>query len=481
MATKKDLVEAYSFSRRRLVTAFVSGAPGGREVEPTRPGRAIVGGIALAVLLIAGGAVLGILKSPGFANLDEEGLVSEKESGANYAVLQISGSDETELRPLTNITSAMLLFGPDETSERVPRAEIEEKQIGASIGIVDAPAIPPRESALVQTGWSACTGEIDGEPVGIRVEVSDEVDTTPVPDRSFVVRTASGDLYLVAQSEVGTDGVERAYAYPVPDDEATDRILRDVADSSQADAVTVPDQWITLFPAGGPLALDTFALTPDDLAVPWPFRDEIDSGAEAEVGDLLEDGSATYLMTRDGTRELDPFAAAVYRALERPRRDPLAQFTAEQVPGGTTIPDARSLPDAYWPTVVRDRQSAGELCALLDTPGGQPGVVLATTETGSPASAESIGVADVDAVVASGAGAFVQSGSWSEDGPSTPVLIDARGYAYPVGDGQEKELLGYAGVDDVVVPQDWIGLFDVGVTLSVDAARCPPTPEGSCS
>ena len=36
MATKKDLVEAYSFSRRRLVTAFLSGAPGGREV--THPG-----------------------------------------------------------------------------------------------------------------------------------------------------------------------------------------------------------------------------------------------------------------------------------------------------------------------------------------------------------------------------------------------------------------------------------------------------------
>ena len=46
MATKRDLVEAHQFSRRRLVTAFVSGAPGGREVEPARPGRTIVGGLA---------------------------------------------------------------------------------------------------------------------------------------------------------------------------------------------------------------------------------------------------------------------------------------------------------------------------------------------------------------------------------------------------------------------------------------------------
>ena len=43
MATKKDLVEAHAFSRRRLVTAFVSGAPGGREVEPVRPGRVLIG------------------------------------------------------------------------------------------------------------------------------------------------------------------------------------------------------------------------------------------------------------------------------------------------------------------------------------------------------------------------------------------------------------------------------------------------------
>ena len=61
MATKRDLVEAHQFSRRRLITAFVSGAPGGREVEPARPGRALVGGLALALLVVAGGAVTGLI------------------------------------------------------------------------------------------------------------------------------------------------------------------------------------------------------------------------------------------------------------------------------------------------------------------------------------------------------------------------------------------------------------------------------------
>jgi hypothetical protein len=61
MATDKDLVDAYAFSRRRLVTAFVSGAPDGREVPPARPGRTLVGGLALAVLLVAGAAIVSVL------------------------------------------------------------------------------------------------------------------------------------------------------------------------------------------------------------------------------------------------------------------------------------------------------------------------------------------------------------------------------------------------------------------------------------
>jgi hypothetical protein len=57
MTTNQDLVEANSFSRRRLVTAFVSGAAGGHEIGPTRPARTIVGGLALAVLVVGGAGI----------------------------------------------------------------------------------------------------------------------------------------------------------------------------------------------------------------------------------------------------------------------------------------------------------------------------------------------------------------------------------------------------------------------------------------
>jgi hypothetical protein len=54
--TSRDVLEADSFHRRRLVTAFISGAPGGREVEPRRDGRTIVAAVMLGLLLASGTA-----------------------------------------------------------------------------------------------------------------------------------------------------------------------------------------------------------------------------------------------------------------------------------------------------------------------------------------------------------------------------------------------------------------------------------------
>jgi len=82
MTTRRDLVEAYSFNRRRLVTAFISGAPGGREIEPARPGRTIVWGLALAVLVVAGAAIVRTL-SP---SLPEEWSSAHVDSGETAQV-----------------------------------------------------------------------------------------------------------------------------------------------------------------------------------------------------------------------------------------------------------------------------------------------------------------------------------------------------------------------------------------------------------
>jgi hypothetical protein len=58
MTTSRDLVEAASWTRRRLVTALVAGAPGGREARPERPGRQVAASAVLAAVVGAGAVLL---------------------------------------------------------------------------------------------------------------------------------------------------------------------------------------------------------------------------------------------------------------------------------------------------------------------------------------------------------------------------------------------------------------------------------------
>jgi hypothetical protein len=61
MAPRRDLLEANAFRRARLVTAFLSGEPDGREVEPWRSGRVVVAGFVLALLLVGAAAIASVL------------------------------------------------------------------------------------------------------------------------------------------------------------------------------------------------------------------------------------------------------------------------------------------------------------------------------------------------------------------------------------------------------------------------------------
>src|SRR4051794_34065375 len=198
MATKKDLVEAYSFSRRRLVTAFVSGAPGGREVEPARPGRTIVGGIALAVLLAAGAAIAGVFAPRTPDDWNQPGLVISKETGAAYVILE---SDPDELRPVINTTSAKLILGEDSEPTLISQDTIDDQRIGDDIGIFGAPASVPTSSLLINSGWTACTGNNRG--IALRVASSPDVTTAP---GTGITITNHGQLFVVAQSDPSGPG-----------------------------------------------------------------------------------------------------------------------------------------------------------------------------------------------------------------------------------------------------------------------------------
>jgi Type VII secretion system ESX-1, transport TM domain B len=58
VASKRDLVEAHSFVRRRLTRAFVTGESGGPGLDPPGFVRALICGVGVAALLLGGASAL---------------------------------------------------------------------------------------------------------------------------------------------------------------------------------------------------------------------------------------------------------------------------------------------------------------------------------------------------------------------------------------------------------------------------------------
>lgn len=465
MATKKDLVEAYSFSRRRLVTAFVSGAPGGREVEPARPGRSVIGGVALAVLLLAGAAIAGVFdKQPGDDWNEPGHLIVDGDTGALYVTLDdVPDSDVPRLRSVVNVTSAQLILGADVAATEVPGEFIADEPKGPAIGIVQAPATVPGVDALLNTGWTACTGT----DRGVKVDLADQTRVTSAPDTGLVVRNDK-QTYLIAVAPASEGVPERAYSYRFP--KTRDESLYNALGVAIPDsAVEVSDEWLDLFPVGGDLDADGL-----DLA---DVGDPVDAGrgfpGKARVGDyFVSDGSA-IVVTSGGVVRLSPFALAVLRNTDFGGFDP-DELEVDDV--ALEFEEA-SYAAAHWPTDVLTGDpplATDEVCAVLEPgPGQAPSVSIARSPLDS-ASAEGTEAGEPAVTVMSGSGAFVRSADWTTSRGGSPYLVDDRGISYPVRDDESVDNLGYGDVPAMVVPDAWIELFADGVELSRDAALCPP-------
>ena len=342
MATKKDLVEAYSFSRRRLVTAFLSGAPGGREVEPSRPGRTVVGGLALAVLLIAGAAIASVLASRTEEDWNKVGLVVSREEAAPYVILD--DSEDPTLIPVINITSAQLILGVERAEPTyVSQDVIEDQTPGDPIGIAGAPQTLPRPKQFIESGWTSCTDT----GIGITTAISAEPMASISQDLGTVVK--SGDAYYVLATSSDDDDHQRTYRYPVPvprnpaNDPADGLLLALGIEDVRSEATEVPLDWLNLFPEGGVLGADSF-----DFEDGGKLLNEEGYPSEARVGDYIEDGNGPALvLTREGPSALSDFALAVLKNTLFTKRKELPNPVEMERP--SAVATERTYTDALWP------------------------------------------------------------------------------------------------------------------------------------
>jgi type VII secretion protein EccB len=437
VASKRELVEAHSYNRRRLVTAFLSGAPGGREVEPAKPGRAVVVGAVLAVLVVVGAAVFGFLR-PGLRDdWDQDKLIVSKDTAARYVVL-----GDGVLHPVLNAASARLLL-PEGGFEvlLVPSSELADKRIGETVGIDGAPDTLPEPDALVQSGWTSC---LDGDQRTL-LQLARDPGATPTGEGAAQVVTVNDQTWVLWSQG----------RYLVPAD-ATTAVLRPLGLDGVA-PVPVPGSWLDLFPELDPLA----PLGVDGDGTPYGG-----AGADgAAVGTVYEVGAGTsarrYLLTADGLAELTDVAWQ------------LRQVASAAAPVTATQADIAAIPTApapypgSWPSVVPEPFPGPVTCALLTSgPGTAPVVALAVPgEQPAPD-----GAAGVQVDRGSGAVVRAVSGSSTE---GTVYLVDATGTRYALDPGAEEVAgrLGYGTVDPALVPVAWVEALGDGPALSVEAAE----------
>jgi len=441
MATKSDLIEAQNFSRRRLLSAFVSGAPGGKELEPPSPLRAVIAAIALTAIVVLVGVFYGFIR-PGLPQGWENGkLVLVSDTGARFVTV------DGVLHPVINTASARLLLPSSEFDViSTDQASLAGTPIGAPLGIVGAPDELPSPDALVNAGWTAC---VAGD-AALEVRIGGPSRVTPARDRSAVVES-DGSLYVLSGGS--------SFAITATD---SDAVLR-AAGITALNPTVVPAAWLNLFTPASVLA----PLTVDD------FGERV-TGTDLRVGDVVHvagtpDDERLLVQPEGSLAELTPLAWQLYQlGSGKALGGEVREVTASDVADLATA--ARPAGGEDWPAVGFPSIDAGDRpCAQLDA--GEDG------RTGTALAVQSADSEFVEGVhVEPGVGAVVRAGGRGDQSTRLLTLVDATGTAYAVPGATAETLarLGYDADEIGDVGDEWTALLPTGPALSEEGAGRSP-------
>ena len=463
MATKKDLVEAHAFSRRRLVTAFVSGAPGGREVEPVRPGRVLIGGVALSVLLLAGAAIAGfLLGRPPAQWLEAGSFIISKDTGEQYVVMR--GGDDPLLQRVPNYVSAQLLLEQaDLTPYTVRDKYIRTVQLGEDLGIEGAPAGLPSADELVDDGWTACTG-VRRRHQGRHPADARRSRTSP-GRRSW--SPATTPEWLIATAPAGRQPSRAApTASRCP---PTRRSASTVGNKLGfgASATEVDEEWLNLFPLGEPLEEESFGVTRDGRAGALRGDRHRPLAATASATCCSRAPATTTSSATSRSSRSSDFAGMVYDVVGS---------TAVQLDGDLRAPTSttRTTPASGPPACPRPWTAARCAACCTPAPASTPRSASPPTRPAPPTRPRSPRPRRHEVDVEPSAGAYVLSGSDDAADGGTPYVIDTKGEKYVLIGPQVPDFIGYGEVEPPLVPSTWLEFFEPGVPLSTNSARRVP-------
>ncbi|MFF5448305.1 type VII secretion protein EccB [Streptomyces sp. NPDC012888] len=160
MASRRDELNAYTFAKRRTVAAFLQPSATGTEEGAPKPLRAVVPGLVVGALVLAGFGAWGMFDPKAPKDWDKPGtkVIVGKDSTTRYVVLNTGG--QPRLHPVLNLASARLLLDPG----KFDVIQVDDKVLdsgkpprGPIIGIPYAPdRLPSAKEAGTPKRWAVC-------------------------------------------------------------------------------------------------------------------------------------------------------------------------------------------------------------------------------------------------------------------------------------------------------------------------------------
>ncbi|MER8046327.1 type VII secretion protein EccB [Streptomyces sp. NPDC094032] len=509
MASRRDELNAYTFAKKRTVAAFLQPSPSGTEEGAPKPLRAVVPGLIIGALVLAGFGAWGMFKPSAPKGWDKPGtkVIVGKQSTTRYVVLTTgTGKNrKTLLHPVLNLASARLLLNPDDFQViQVDDSELDKGKPprGPILGIPYAPdRLPGAEDAGTAKRWAVCEQPGGGNGGGVQKAtfLFAKRDLGRTDDKS---KLSPGQVLYVKGQKASAQYLvdDKGVKYRI-NEKATNLTLTLFGDK-QPQQVT--DDWLATLKTGTPI---------DYPVIPGPVG--TDAGVNGGLSEA-QDRVGMVLRAKTGAGPQD------YVVLQG-KVQPVSAFTAwllinspqegkPDMKGERSDVDLNKIPpadgtfaaDRDWPTrqseLVNSSGVAGArdtLCSVLEKVDGKGGTTLSTwAGTKYPAD---ITAGGTSTYVTPGTGLLYTQVQGKQSAPGGSLfLVTDTGLRYAmqangdsdkgrseIGAAEQKQndgrpeptdaqkRLGYEKVTPVLVPMEWSEFLSKGPRLDTNSARQP--------
>ncbi|MEW1901110.1 type VII secretion protein EccB [Streptomyces sp. NPDC086147] len=511
MASRRDELNAYTFAKKRTVAAFLQPSPSGTEEGAPRPLRAVLPGVIVAALVVAGFGAWGMFKPTAPKGWDDPGtrVIVGKQSTTRYVVLETGKGKgrKTLLHPVLNLASARLLLAPD----KFQVIQVEDKKLdegkpprGPILGIPYAPdRLPTADDAGKAKRWAVCEQPGGGRGAGVQKA------TFLFAERDLKRTEGAGQLkdgqVLYVKGQKGNTQFlidHTGTKYPVKAD-STGLLTALVGLGKDPQPVT--DDWLATLKTGDEIDFPRLdGKVGESAGIPGNTL----TGTENRIGMVLlaqtGSGPQHYVVLAGKVQPVTPFTA--WLLINSPQTGVLdMDGRATTVDASSVDPDPTPFHDGVrWPRLKSAQVNAASgsgardtVCSVLTHVDEKGGTTL-TTWAGRDYPAD-ITAGGTSTYVTPGTGLLYTQIQGRQKAPDGSLfLVTDTGLRYAVqangdsdsgrseiGAGEQKQSdgrpepsdaqkrLGYEKVTPVLVPMEWSEFLSKGPRLDTNSARQP--------